>query len=205
MRSIHKIMLICSSAVVLLAMTTGVCWGWLFDGGVPQHAGAVVQEGTSLGWAAAIFRVESDSYGTEFGLAVSRAAGPADAGFTVYLVGSLVDVENNAIASWTITPASPVLDYYFNYEGDPVFLQAGVGYALVAVPNHPDFIGAISYSPQGYYGWGSGDYGESWYMLPLPLSVRVDGYAVPEPGCAAVWLLGCAGLVRGRMRRVFRA
>lgn len=196
----HPRFLIAFATLTVLLCAAAPCSAWLYDAGIPQHLGAMLREGSSYVWAAAPFAVEQDSWATSFGAALSRAFGPIDAGFTVYLTSTWSGLPESAMATWTVIPATASLEYYYFQPRAPMLLQAGTAYSLVFTPNDAGFAGAISYSakPGSYYGWGSGDYGQTWTRLLYPLCIRVDGYAVPEPG---TWLALVAGTIGAALRR----
>ena len=153
---------------------------------------------TSPVWACEPFEVASDAWATGFGAAIARVYGSGGMGFTVYLSSTLTDIPANALGHWTICPAGMTLQYVYAYTDAPIRLTGGVTYYLTFAPNSNNFSGSISWSVvHGHDGLGTGDYGKSWYALPLPLCVRVDGYLVPEPGA---W----AGLVAGLVALGFR-
>lgn len=193
---IHRKAVYAAFLIFLCLAVGGPSFGWLYDGGVAQHAAVIVRDNSSVTWAAAPFSVSQDSYATSFGAALGRAMGPVGAGFDVYLTQTMNGLPDSAITSWKMIPSDSTLTYYYYAPDSPIFLRANAAYSLVFVPDSPDFWGSISYSPTGYYGWGSRDHGSSWSMLPLPLCVRVDGYAAtPEPGSIVVVLAGLSSFV----------
>lgn len=180
-----------SVCLVLCLAAAGPSFGWLYDGGIAQHAAVIVRDNSSVTWAAAPFSVSQNSYATSFGAAIARALGPVGSGFDVYLAQTINGLPDTAIASWKMVPRDTTLGYYYYTPDSPILLRANAAYSLVFVPDSPSFWGSISYSRTGYYGWGSSDHGYSWSMLALPLCVRVDGYAAtPEPGSILVVLAG---------------
>lgn len=189
--------------LIIILLVSGLpCFAWLYDGGIPQHLGAVMKDDTSLVWAAAPFKVESDSRATSFGAALARAYGPVGAGFRVLLTEVTQGLPGSTMAEWTIVPTNSALTYYYVSPPKPIFLRASLSYALVFMPDTDGFAGTISYSPQGYYGWGTPDYGTTWNRMAFPLCVRVDGSAVPEPASITSLILGLvgAGVLRRRSR-----
>lgn len=188
---------------LIIIFTLGMsmqCYAWLYDAGSAQHLSVGLNDNSEQKtvWAAALFSIDKDSYATEFGAALSKGAGPLGSGFTMYLAPGPSGLPDSSIASWTISPTDAILKYYYVQTQSPIFLQAGHVYALVFAPNDKDFYGSVSYSGKyGNYDLGTSDYGTSWYALPMPyrLCVRVDGYAVPEPSCFAVIIVGALGLV----------
>ncbi len=187
--------LFCALIVLIVTAPSVSCWGdWIWDSGEPHNAGAMLQEGSTLVWAAAPFKVSQDAYATSYGAPAMRAMGPVGSGFTVYLTRDVYDVIGSALAVGTITPTSAVREYYYVDLDTPVFLEADEFYYLVFAPNGPGFYGGISYCLTGYYAGGSSDYGQSWYTLPYPLCIRVGGYAVPEPASLTVLSLVLLGI-----------
>lgn len=188
------------AALTLAAVSPGRCW--LFDAGPPQHAGAMVRDGSNLVAAAAPFAVRHDSCLTSVGAAMARAFGPVDAGFRVYLTRSLTpvyDLPTAALAEWLLVPKTAQLEYYYADDGPPIFIEAGRIHYLVFVPTAQDFWGAISWSLIGFYGRGNADYGPDWRYLEFPLCIRVDGYVIPEPSTAAAACVGLLGLATRRV------
>ena len=180
------------------------CYAWLYDSGGAQNLSVGIKDSpqTSTVWVAALFSVNADSYATSFGAALSKGAGT---GFTMYLAPSPVGLPDSALASWLISPVGPNPKFYDVQAETPIFLQARHVYALVFTPGSEDFQGAVSYSGNyGRYDLGSSDYGNTWYSLPLsyPLCIRVDGYAVPEPGSLAAMIIGIGGVFAYRRRRI---
>ena len=179
------------------------CHAWLYDSGIANLAGPILKDGSGIEWAAGIFKLTADSYGTSFGAAVSRAYGPPDAGFTLSLATwSWTDYRPGpTIDQWTITPAIGSLKYYYGTAASPILLSATQYYCLVVAPNDPAFAGPISYTLKYglYYGWGTSDHGASWARLMLPVCIQVDGY-VPEPGSLWALLAGCLAIAFPRLR-----
>ncbi|MCE5324313.1 hypothetical protein LLG46_13515 [bacterium] len=175
--------------ITLCLLSIGIPgWAWLFDGGSYVGNGPSLNDGTTLYWAAAPFVLDSDSYANNFGTALSRSV--QDTSFTVYLTPSLVDISTSALAQWTIFPTGPVMQYYYVQPENPILLTGGTPYFLVVMPSDADSYGGISYSYSGYYGFLSGDQGETWYKQALPFSLRVDGTLVPEPGGLSILVIG---------------
>lgn len=179
---------------------------FIVDGGQPQHAGVQVKANSNCVWVAEPFTLASDAYATSIGAAVARGMGPVGSGFEawLYTIGVVTHVPETPVAQTTL-PLVPLNTQYVYYDtplAEPVFLQAGGLYAVVLKPTDPNFIGSVSWSlmPGTYYGQGTPDDGKSWYMLALPLAVRVDGYFVPEPGALAGMIVGMIGLVARRQR-----
>ncbi len=174
------------------------CAAYLVDGGPPQHAGVGVRDGSSCVWAAEPFVLSYDAYVTTLGAAIARALGPADAGFDVYLTSTIAGLPGSAITRLPepLIPLTTQYAYYYGSFAGPVYLTAGV-YYLVFTPTSTSFYGSISYSLQAgmYYGLGTGNYGQSWYVLSYPLAVRVDGWYVPEPSALGAIVAGLAALV----------
>ena len=191
MTSIRRL---CVFVVVLLLVGCGPSFAWLYDGGIAQHAGAMMRNGSSQEWIAQPFDVATDAYATAFGAAMGRAYGPAGAGFTVYLTSTLVDVPNSAIASWTIAPLDATLTYYYVTAATPIFLAANTSYALVFAPNVDGYAGSLSYSGvSGYSAYNTANHGASWSLTGFAMATRVDGYYVPEPMTAIALVTGCCG------------
>lgn len=192
-----KHIVLCAIISMVLLLMNVPCSAWIFDGGVESKLSVAIKNDTSLVWAAAGFAIPSNSYATKFGLAMSRAAEGSI--FDVYLTEVVANVPgSNVIASWTLTPsnASPTYNYYM--PETPILLNANTGYALVVKSITDESYGALAYSTVGYTSWGSANYGASWNRLVLPLCLRVDGYAVPEPAALCVLLSGIGTLALRR-------
>lgn len=195
----HRLLI---AIVILLVCAAGPSNAWLYDAGIAQHAGVSISNGA---WVLAPFEVESDCYATTFGAAVARGMGPTDAGFDVYLATAWSGLPGSAIVKLPqpLVPLDTQYVYYYGSLSEPVLLRAGTIYSLVLMPTSPNLLCSVSWSAKpGYYGWGTSDYGESWHRLALPLCVRVDGYAVPEPPFIAVFLFSMLslGIQMGKLR-----
>lgn len=191
------------SALVLLLLSVGSCSAWIYDAGRVGN-GPTLKNGTSTVWAAEPFVLDSDAYVTQLGMGLSRAIGPADAGFDVYLSGSLAGLPDAAFAHWTIKPSGPIMVYcYTDIISKPIYLIGGQMYYLTVAPNSDDFMGGVSYanSPGRYYGLGTGDYGQTWRKLDMPLGLRIDGYFVPEPASLTALLVGVLSLTLSHRKR----
>lgn len=194
--------LTCAVCALVLALGLQVpSAAWIYDTGIANHAGPVIQQGTNLEWAAAQFVLAVDSWATEFGITLGRSFGPADTGFNVYFSPSLQDPAGLALASWTVIPTSPIADYYYVRPQAPIYLRANQPYYIAITPNSSNFAGMTSYCLNGYRGWGSSDAGLNWFQLAYPVCVRVDGSAVPEPASALACAAGLIGLLGRRQRR----
>ncbi len=193
-------------SLLAAAILGAPCRAWLYDGGEPTPSGPVVMEGSSTVWVCEPFALAQDSWVTSFGAAVGRGFGTPEMGFHIYLTEGLYPASTPVIASGTIIPSGVTCTYRYVDLSLPVLLDGGKVYYLTLVPNSQNFMGTVSWSyKQGaYYGLSTGDYGETWSRCVLPLSVRVDGYAVPEVDERLVLLLGSAGLAGlGTARRRF--
>lgn len=188
-------------AMVLSA--SAPCYAWLYDGGAPTISGPVVQEGSNTVWVCEPFVLARDSWVTRFGASVARGFGGPQMGFKAYLTDALFDDSMSALVSGLVIPTGITYTYRFVDLASPVRLDGGRVYYLTLVPNSGNFTGSVSwsYKPGAYYGLSTGDYGESWSMCARPLSVRVDGYAVPEADPWVVVVIGCAGLMVLRLSR----
>ena len=180
--------------VLVFIALSSPCFAWLFDAGQPHNAGAMLQDGSALVWAAAPFKIAQDAYATTYGAPAMRAFGPVGSGFTIYLTQDVYDVVGSALAVGTITPTSAIREYYYIDLETPVFLAADEFYYLVFAPDDPGFYGGISYCFTGYSAGGSNDYGQSWYTLPYPLCIRVGGNFVPEPASFSVLIVALLGI-----------
>lgn len=181
------------------------CFAWLYDAGIAQHLGLSIKADSNCEWVAAPFTVESDCYATTLGAAVARAMGPVDAGLDVYLTTTWSGLPDSAITKLPqpLVPLNTQYVYYYGMLSTPVFLKADTAYSLVLMPTSPLLMASISYGakPGTYYGWKTADNGESWNQLSYPVCVRVDGYAVPEPGTLCALASGLAVLCVRRRRR----
>lgn len=177
---------------VLLILSSVHCYAWIYDAGDPQHGGPFLGGTSAAVWAAEPFKFTSDAYVTQFGAAMARGFGSTPGmGFNTYLTNTLVDAPGNALAEGLMAPRDTNLTYYYVQPQNPVFLHANTIYYLVLAINSNNFAGAISISPlAGYYGMGSTDYGATWTQRYYPLSIRLDGYFVPEPSSLVALLPG---------------
>lgn len=190
-------------AVLTSLVSASPCRAWLYDGGPEQHAAVSVAEGTNCVWVAQPFVLTSDCWATTFGAGIGRFQGPTDAGFDVYITTTLDGLPGSAMFKLPqpLVPKTAGFVYYYETIETPLFLNKDVAYAMVLMPSNPGFGGMVSLSAwSGYYGLGTGDYGQSWYYLARPLCVRLDGYPVPEPASISLLLVGlCSiGLLRKR-------
>lgn len=183
----------------ILFVSSIPCLAWLYDGGIPQHLGAMMNYDSVLD--AAPLTVESDSYATVFGVALARAYGTAGGSFKVALTIASQGLPGSTIAEWTIVPTDGTLQYYYVSPVNPILLRANTSYALVFNINTDGFHGTIGCSPQGYYGWTSPDSGKTWGRMLYPLSVRVDGAVVPEPTSVTALIFALMGTGALRKRR----
>ncbi|MHB9038578.1 MAG: choice-of-anchor R domain-containing protein [Armatimonadota bacterium] len=196
------------SFAIIVALCLGVistpCFAWLYDAGIAQHLGLSIKADSNCEWVAAPFTVDYDCYATTLGAAVARAMGPVDAGLDVYLTTTWYGLPGSAIAklSQPLVPLNTQYVYYYGTLSAPVFLKAGTVYSLVLMPTSPLMTASISYGakPGTYYGWKTADYGESWNRLTYPVCVRVDGYAVPEPGTLCALASGLTFVYARRKR-----
>jgi len=184
-----------------MTLLAAPCFAWLYDGGPAQHLMAGIKAGTNLVSVAQPFVIGQSAYATSFGAALARGYGPVGAGVTVTLT-TWNTGPAAAIDSWTIVPTSAGLVYYYVEPTAPIMLAANTPYSLVFTPDNPDFAANISYSRQGYYGYGTDGGAENWFILSYPLCARVDGYVIPEPSSALCVLIGALGWA-GAMRRRF--
>ena len=192
-------------AIAVLMACAGPSATWLYDGSDAQMLGVPVITNSNCKWAAAPFEVDFDCYATTIGAAASRAGGPRDAGFDVYITSTLSGLPGSAIAKLPqpLVPLNPGYNYYYGALDAPVLLTAGTVYALVFIPTSPDLSASLSFGaePGSYYGQGTGDNGATWFELVFPLAVRVDGHAVPEPSSMAGILVSVLGWGMSRKRK----
>ncbi|MCE5198680.1 MAG: PEP-CTERM sorting domain-containing protein [Armatimonadota bacterium] len=190
--------------LLILLLNAAPCHALIYDGGSPTGNGPILTNNSTTTWAAARFMLNSDAYGTRFGTALYRMNYIPGAGFDVYLTTTLSNVPSSAIAHWTLTPTGTATTYYYGEAESPILLRANQVYALVITPNCDGFSGAVSYAYKpgaAYLGLGSGDYGQTWRYLGMPLSVQVDGWFVPEPGSLGILILGLTGTVAFKHNR----
>ena len=186
--------------ILALVFACGPCCAWLFDGGEPLGAAAVINKDSTR--AAEPLQFSEDVYATQFGAALGRAVGEDWMGFHVYLTDSLVDASDHTIATWKVSPTGSLAYYYFQPDS-PLLLKKNKMYYLMFARNSDGFWGSIAYSvTQGsYYGMQSGDSGATWSMMARPLAVRIDGYYVPEPASFVSLAFGVAMLGAAAWRR----
>lgn len=192
-----------ATLVLAAAGISGPCHAWLYDGGTIFVSGIPVSDTASNVWVTEPFILPQDSCVTAFGAAIARAFGAADMGFTAYLSDTLDDIPAHALATGTICPAGASYVYRYCYPDDSVRLNGGQMYFLSLAPNSNNFAGSVSfsYTVGAYYGQGSGDFGQTWSQVARPLSIRLDGYVVPEPDAYLIVIAGLLGLsVLRRMR-----
>jgi len=196
---------VCALVLLLALLACAPSFAWLYDGGIPQHAGPVIRDSGTPNWVVQPFTLAADASVTGFSVAMGRILGSDAMGFKVFLTDTLVNAPTNAIAGWEMCPTRSVLEYYDHALDSPMILEQGHAYYLVFAPNNPNFWGSISYSQaSGYYGWGSDDHGATWYRMAYPFCVRVDGTYVPEPGVELGLAVGLIGAMLSRRRFVSR-
>lgn len=196
----HRLIKLALPLVLLICCITPAR-SWIFDGYSPSILGFQLKDDSSTAWAAAPFTVSQDAYVTKVGLYLSRAMGPTNAGFDVWLGRSLNYKPAGAMANWQVIPTTPTFRYYETTLDTPLYLYSGMSYFVMLAPSDPNFVGGVEYSLKGYYGFGSDDYGSSWTYLPYAISLRVDGYyAVPETSCLCAILPGLVGIWMIRRR-----
>jgi hypothetical protein len=190
-----------SLAVCVSAIAAAPASALIYDGSSQRVGnGPVLQYGSSTMWVAAPFMLKEDAYATSFSLAVARASGPADEGFSCWLSSDLFGHPTWQEASWKLIPTGPICKYMDAALPEPVFLKANQPYAVIVAPSSNDFMGAVSYSTRGYYGLAYDGY--TWRYLAMPIGLKIDGYFVPEPSGMCAVLSGLVGVVVGLRRRL---
>lgn len=200
------------AAFALVAALCTPCRAWLYDGGSLLVSGLQVSDTSSTVWVSEPFILAEDSIVTSLGAGVARGFGTSEMGFNVYISDTLIDVPSHALAAGTLHPAGASFTYQYAYPETGLRLDGGRMYFLTLAPNSNNFLGSVAWSflAGARYGFGTGNYGQSWSQIALPLAIRLDGYAVSEPETYAVIAAGLACMlllrrIRGSRRAADRA